>query len=330
MRTIPLVVAAVVAALAAPSATAQGSDPNLGRNLAATCANCHGTNGVSVGGIESLAGKPKDEIVRKMQEFKSGTKPATIMHAAREGLHRRADRAPRRLVRGAEGEVRGDDMSIQRRDFLKALGAAGLGSAAAALPGCATTGGGAGGKVVVVGGGYGGATAAKYIRMWSDGGVDVTVVEPNPEFISCPLSNLVLGGSKQIADVTVSYDNLARRHGVRIVRDTATAVDADKRIVKLAGGGELPYDRLILSPGVDFMWDKVPSLNNADAQAKILHAWKAGAQTVALRNQLRRCPTAASMRSRSRSRRTAARPDPTSAPARSRGTSSAPSRNRRC
>ena len=178
-------------------------------------------------------------------------------------------------------------MTIQRRDFLKALGAAGFGTVAASmLPGCATTGGSARGKVVVVGGGYGGATAAKYIRMWSDGGVDVTIIEPNPEFISCPISNLVLGGSKQIADVTVSYDGLVKQHGIRLIRDTATAVDPDKRTVKLASGQELPYDRLILSPGVDFMWDKVPSLNNADAQAKILHSWKAGAQTVALRNQL--------------------------------------------
>ena len=82
-------------------------------------------------------------------------------------------------------------------------------------------GGGAGGKVVVVGGGYGGATAAKYLRMWSNGGVDVTLVEPNAEFVSCPMSNLVLGGSKPIADLTVSYANLAKRHGVKIVRDTA-------------------------------------------------------------------------------------------------------------
>ena len=177
-------------------------------------------------------------------------------------------------------------MSIQRRDFLKALGAAGFGTAVSALPGCATMGGGTGGKVVVIGGGYGGATAAKYVRMWSDGAVDVTLVEPNSEFISCPISNLVLGGSKQIADVTISYDNLTRRHGIRMVRDTAIAIDTDKRIVKLAGGGELSYDRLILSPAIDFMWDKVPALDNADAQAKILHAWKAGAQTVALRNQL--------------------------------------------
>jgi sulfide dehydrogenase [flavocytochrome c] flavoprotein subunit len=178
-------------------------------------------------------------------------------------------------------------MSIQRRDFLKVLGAAGFGTAAvSALSGCATTGSSARGKVVVIGGGYGGATAAKYVRMWSDGGVDVTVVEPNSEFVSCPLSNLVIGGSKQIADVTVGYENLSRRHGVRMVHDTATAVDTDKRTVRLAGGGELPYDRLILSPAIDFMWDKVPALNSADAQARILHAWKAGPQTVALRNQL--------------------------------------------
>ena len=177
-------------------------------------------------------------------------------------------------------------MSMQRRDFLKTIGAA---STVAAIPGCATMGG-TSGKVVVVGGGYGGATAAKYIRMWSDGGVDVTLVEPNPEFISCPISNLVLGGSKTLADITVSYDNLTKRHGVKIVKDTASGIDTEKRMVKLAGGGELPYDRLILSPGVDLMWDKVPGLNNARAQETILHAWKAGAQTVALRRQLEAMP----------------------------------------
>ena len=182
-------------------------------------------------------------------------------------------------------------MTMQRREFLKVAAAAGLGTTAAlALPGCATTAGGSSGKVVIVGGGYGGATAAKYIRMWSNGGIDVTVVEPNPEFISCPMSNLVLGGSKDLAFLTVSYDNLGRRHGVKVVRDTATAIDAEKRVVRLASGGELSYDRLVLSPGVDFMWDKVPGLNNADAQAKVLHAWKAGPQTVALRRQLEAMP----------------------------------------
>ncbi len=179
-------------------------------------------------------------------------------------------------------------MPIQRRDFLLAVGAT---AAAATLPGCATPGGVApAGKVVVIGGGYGGATVAKYIRMWSDGKVDVTLVEAGAEFVSCPLSNLVLGGSKQIADLTVSYDNLTRRHGVKLVRDTAVGVDAEKRTVTLAGGRTLSYDRLILSPGIDFMWDQVPGLNNADAQSTILHAWKAGPQTVGLRKQLEAMP----------------------------------------
>jgi sulfide dehydrogenase [flavocytochrome c] flavoprotein subunit len=183
------------------------------------------------------------------------------------------------------------EMRMQRREFLKALGAAGVGATAVStLPGCASMGKPGGGRVVVIGAGYGGATAAKYIRTWSDGGIDVTVIEPEASFISCPLSNLVLGGSKTLADLTVSYDNLVRRHGVKLVRDSAIAVDPEKRTVKLAGGQELSYDRLILSPGVDFMWDRVPSLNNADAQAKVLHAWKAGPQTVALRNQLTAMP----------------------------------------
>ena len=177
-------------------------------------------------------------------------------------------------------------MRMPRREFLKAVGAV---STIAALPGCATMDR-ASAKVVVVGGGYGGATAAKYIRMWSEGRIDVTVVEPSAEFISCPLSNLVLGGSKTLADITVSYDSLSQRQGVKLVRDTATAIDVDKRRVKLAGGAELPYDRLILSPGVDFMWDKVPALVDAAAQETVLHAWKAGPQTVALRRQLEAMP----------------------------------------
>jgi NADPH-dependent 2,4-dienoyl-CoA reductase/sulfur reductase-like enzyme len=186
---------------------------------------------------------------------------------------------------------RGNESSapLPRREFLKL--AAGCGTAAAlVLPGCATSGGKASGKVVVVGGGYGGATAAKYIRMWSDGGIDVTLVEPNPAFVSCPMSNLVVGGSRDVAFLTIGYDNLPQRHGVKLIHDTATAVDVDKRIVRLAGGGELAYDRLILSPGIDFMWDQVAGLGNADAQAKILHAWKAGPQTVALRRQLEAMP----------------------------------------
>jgi NADPH-dependent 2,4-dienoyl-CoA reductase/sulfur reductase-like enzyme len=144
-------------------------------------------------------------------------------------------------------------------------------------------------KVVVVGGGYGGATAAKYVRMWSGGGIDVTLVERDAAFVSCPVSNLVIGGSRTLADITVAYDAL-ERSGVRRVRDEAIAIDPVARTLRLAGGTTLPYDRLILSPGVDFMWDQVPSLASVDAQAKVLNAWKAGPQTVALRRQLEAMP----------------------------------------
>ncbi|MFZ9574043.1 MAG: FCSD flavin-binding domain-containing protein [Limnohabitans sp.] len=174
---------------------------------------------------------------------------------------------------------------MQRRQFIQTSA---LGSAAGVmgLTGCATLGGGSGPKVVVVGGGYGGATAAKYVRMWSDYGIQVTLVEPNASFVSCPISNLVIGGSKTMADITTPYDNLTRRHGVTVVQDSVTSIDPQARKVKLASGGELAYDRLILSPGVDLMSDNLPGLMKPGAQDKVLHAWKAGPQTVALRRQL--------------------------------------------
>lgn len=177
-----------------------------------------------------------------------------------------------------------------RRQFIQTVGAgSALGSLGLAA-GCASTGGSNGPKVVVVGGGYGGATAAKYVRMWSDYGIQVTLIEPNPSFISCPISNLVLGGSKTMADITTTYDNLSKRHGVNLVRDMVISIDPDKRLVKLAGGAELPYDRLIVSPGIDFMWETLPGMTKSGAQDKVLHAWKAGAQTVALRKQLEAMP----------------------------------------
>ena len=170
-----------------------------------------------------------------------------------------------------------------RRAFLKASAAA-LAASAVSVRASAQTAAQRR-HVVVVGGGYGGATAAKYLALWGEGAVDVTLVEAAPAFVSCPLSNLVLGGSRQMADITVSYDGLAKR-GVRLVHDTATGVDADRRRVRLAGGPELAYDRLVLSPGIDFLWDRVPGLASDDAKARVLHAWKAGPQTAALRAQL--------------------------------------------
>jgi NADPH-dependent 2,4-dienoyl-CoA reductase/sulfur reductase-like enzyme len=181
-------------------------------------------------------------------------------------------------------------MDQQRRDFLAAAGAL---AGAAALPGCATTaGGGTAGKVVVVGGGYGGATAAKYLRMWSGGTVGVTLIESRDSFVSCPLSNLVIGGSKRLADITVPYDQLARRWGVDVVHDTATGVDVDKRVVTTAGGRSFGYDRLVLSPGVEFMFDAIPSYRADPARAVGIapHAWQAGPQTMLLRQQLEAMP----------------------------------------
>ncbi len=178
-------------------------------------------------------------------------------------------------------------MSMQRRNFLQMGSALGLGTV---LSGCASVASGNGPKVVVIGGGYGGATAAKYLRMWSDGGIQVTLIEPAASFISCPLSNLVVGGSKTLADITSSYDGLVKRHGVQMVRDRVVSVDAGKRSVKLAGGAELPYDRLIVSPGVDFMWETLPGMAKPGAKEAVMHAWKAGEQTATLRKQLEAMP----------------------------------------
>ncbi|WP_394780167.1 FCSD flavin-binding domain-containing protein [Undibacterium sp.] len=145
-------------------------------------------------------------------------------------------------------------------------------------------------RVVVVGGGYGGATAAKYLRLWGEGKIEVTLVEPDAQFVSCPVSNLVLAGFRQMSDITLSYDNLVQRHGVKLVRDYAQYVDKERRTLKLASGRTLEYDRLILSPGVDFLWDQLPGMNTPEAQQKIMHAWKAGPQTLTLRKQLEAMP----------------------------------------
>jgi sulfide dehydrogenase [flavocytochrome c] flavoprotein subunit len=178
-------------------------------------------------------------------------------------------------------------MKVTRRDFLKAGGAIAATGTIAACGGIAAK---SGSRVIVVGGGYGGATCARYIRMWSNNAIDVTLIERNEKFISCPLSNLVLGGSRELNDLTLGYDNLAGRHGITVLRDEAVGIDAQKRTVKLNSGVELGYDRLVVSPGIDFMYDSIPALNKPAAQSRVLHAWKAGEQTVALRRQLEDMP----------------------------------------
>jgi len=181
-------------------------------------------------------------------------------------------------------------VAFSRRQFIKWTSASALLSTAA-FPGCASTGSGASPRVVVVGGGYAGATAAKYVRIWGPN-IEVTIIEREPEFVSCPLSNLVLGGSKSIQELTFGYRGLAR-YQVKVIRDEALSVDAYKRTIRLAQGGELSYDCLIIAPGVHFMYEQIPGLNNPEAQQRVLHAWKAGAQTAALRKQLEAMPDGA-------------------------------------
>ena len=173
-------------------------------------------------------------------------------------------------------------MALTRREFIHWLSAS---AGVSVLGGCASMEEtAAAGRVVVIGGGFAGATAARYLRLWAPD-VAVTLIERNSEFVSCPMSNLVLGGNSRIEDLTSGYDGL-RKHGVRIVRDDAVAVDPEKRMVRLAGGDALGYDRLIMAPGIDFLPDAIPGLKSAEAQSRVLHAWKAGPQTVALRKQL--------------------------------------------
>jgi sulfide dehydrogenase [flavocytochrome c] flavoprotein subunit len=176
---------------------------------------------------------------------------------------------------------------MRRRSFLQGM-QGGLALGILGLAGCAAPTSGVPSKtrVLVVGGGYGGATAAKYVRMLSDYKIDVVLVEPNDVFISCPISNLVLGGSRQMADITVPYTALASRHGVRIVKDTVASIDTAKKVAVLASGPSIAYDKLVLSPGVDLMMDSIAGLKAANADGRILQAWKAGPETVALRKQL--------------------------------------------
>lgn len=175
---------------------------------------------------------------------------------------------------------------LQRRSFLQGAAAAGV----LGLSACATTGVPSKARVLVVGGGYGGATAAKYVRLLSDYQIEVVLVEPNSAFVSCPISNLVLGGHRTIAEITTPYDNLVRRHGVRLVRDTVARVDPAKKVAVLASGPVIAYDKLILSPGIDLMFDSIQGLKAAHDAGQILQAWKAGPETVALRRQLEAMP----------------------------------------
>ena len=162
-----------------------------------------------------------------------------------------------------------------RRHFLKLSAAAGLAPAVVSAQGRA--------KVVVIGGGFGGATAARTLKALQPV-LDVTLVEPNPVYTSCPFSNAVLANLREIDQQQFSYDGI-RGAGVTVAQTSATAVDAEAKTVALADGNRLSYDRLVMTPGIDFNWGAIAGYDEAAAQ-KMPHAWKAGDQTVLLRRQL--------------------------------------------
>ncbi|MCB1857183.1 MAG: FAD-dependent oxidoreductase [Gammaproteobacteria bacterium] len=170
-------------------------------------------------------------------------------------------------------------MKITRRGFIQTAGAA----TAIGIAGVPYIALGAGKKVVVVGGGTGGATAAKYIRM-ADPSVEVTLIEANKEYYTCYMSNEVLSGERSLDSIKFGYSGMAK-HGVTVVHDTATEIDAQAKVVKTAGGKSFGFDRCIVAPGIDFQWGKIEGYDNAAAE-KIPHAWKAGPQTALLRSQL--------------------------------------------
>ncbi len=171
--------------------------------------------------------------------------------------------------------------NFTRRDFLKVTGTAAAASSLTLAAGTASAA--AKGKVVIVGGGIGGTTAAKYIRM-ADPSIEVTVIEPNQHYHTCFMSNEVLSGERTIDSIKFGYSGL-KGHGVNVVHDYVTGIDADKQVVKTQNGKSFKYDRCIVSPGVDFRWDTIGGYDESVAE-QIPHAWKAGPQTVTLRKQL--------------------------------------------
>ncbi len=182
-----------------------------------------------------------------------------------------------------------NDFTNSRRRVVQALGA---GSALGMLGACASYAPQISskklGRILVVGAGYGGATAAKYLKHWGGPGMEVVLIDRTPAFVSCPLSNLVIGGSRTIAEQTVGYDGL-RALGITVLVDEVDRIDTAKKKVSLKKIADQSYDRIVVSPGVDFNFGAIQGLD-AQAQKTVLHAWKAGQQTVDLRRQLEAMP----------------------------------------
>ncbi|WP_428924917.1 FCSD flavin-binding domain-containing protein [Marinibacterium sp. SX1] len=173
-------------------------------------------------------------------------------------------------------------MGLNRRNFLGRGIGAGLGIAALAAPMVAAQGRP---RVIVVGGGAGGASVARHLAQDSDGAIDIILIEPTRSYYTCFFSNLYLGGLREMATLAHGYGRLAADYGINVVHDWVVGVDRDRLEVALAGGGRLGYDRLVLSPGIDFIDGALPGWSVA-AQNRMPHAYKAGSQTELLRAQV--------------------------------------------
>ncbi len=176
---------------------------------------------------------------------------------------------------------------LTRRNFVRMMAAAGAASSVLGWP-IVSLAGKAEGRVVVVGGGFGGASCAKYLSKLAPG-LDVTLVERDSRYITCPFSNAVLAGLYDLDYITHGYDALQQSHGVKVVHDSATGIDPEAKTVSLAGGSTLQYDRLVVSPGIDIQWGAIEGYDQA-ASERIPHAWIAGSQTMILRKQLEEMP----------------------------------------
>lgn len=171
--------------------------------------------------------------------------------------------------------------TLTRRGFLKATGGiAAVGAIGMGFPQLAL---GGNKNVVVIGGGAAGAVAAKHIKL-ADSGINVTLIEANDHYYTCFMSNEVIGGGRDISTIRHGYEGLAN-HGIQVVHSKATGVDTDARTVTTEGGDSFPYDRLVVSPGIDLKWGAIEGYDMAAAEA-MPHAWKAGPQTALLRSQL--------------------------------------------
>lgn len=144
-------------------------------------------------------------------------------------------------------------------------------------------------RAVVIGGGAGGATAARYIAKDSNGEIDVTLIEPTRTYYTCFFSNLYIGGFRDLQSIAHDYGKLATEYGINVVHDWAVGVDRDAKTVSLAGGGSVPYDRLVISPGIGFVEGSVPGWD-LSTQSAMPHAYKAGTQTALLKAQIEAMP----------------------------------------